>query len=318
MKKCLNCQSEFTPAKNNKSSGNFCSIPCYLTHKTNQALIKIQTDLEEGKKTCSMCGERKSLNEFIKNKQSADGLRTDCKSCSSTIRQNSKLKKQESFTPTISEKKCKKCCEVKNVKEFRIQITTKDGYSPLCRDCKNLDSREFLQRRKREKLYVPANEIKKCYVCKEKKSISEFYSSITTRDGVRRNCIECEKKLRNQYKEKSNERNVRRYKNDPIVKLKKLLRGRLAKYIERKSVPMNSIIGCEWVELKNHIENKFVEGMTWENWGQYGWHVDHIIPLDSAKTENDLYKLSHYTNLQPLWAKDNRLKSNKILENTDK
>ena len=315
MKKCQYCETEFTPTKG--ASGIFCSQKCYYSNKKHQAQLRMQIDLEEGKKTCSMCGDRKLLDEFIKDKKQVDGLRGSCKSCSSITRQKSKEKKQEIFAPTISEKKCKKCCIVKNVQQFPIQITTKDGYSPLCRDCKNLESREFFKKRKREKLYIIPSEIKKCGHCEEMKPKTEFYNSCKTKDGLRGSCNECEKKLRDKYKDKSNERNVRRYKNDPIVKLKKLLRGRLAKYIERKSIPMNNIIGCDWVELKNHIENKFVEGMTWENWGQYGWHVDHIIPLDSAKTENDLYKLSHYTNLQPLWAKDNRLKSNKILENTN-
>ena len=315
MKKCLNCQSEFTPTRGAK--GIFCSQKCYYSNKQQEAQLRMQIDLEEGKKTCSMCEERKSLDEFIKDKKQVDGLHCSCKSCSSITRQKSKEKKQETFTPTISEKECKKCCTVKTVEEFPIQITTKDGYAPMCRECKNEDSREFLEKRKQEKLYVSPDEIKKCGVCKEKKPNTEFYSSCRTKDGLRGTCNECEKQLRNKYKDKSNERNIQRYKNDPIFKLKKSLRGRLAKYIERKSVPMNNIIGCDWVELKNYIENKFVDGMTWDNWGQYGWHIDHIIPLDSAKTENDLYKLSHYTNLQPLWARDNRLKSNKILESTN-
>jgi hypothetical protein len=51
--------------------------------------------------------------------------------------------------------------------------------------------------------------------------------------------------------------------------------------------------------------------MTWENQGK--WHIDHIIPLSSAKTEKEMYKLCHYTNLQPLWAFDNLSKGSKIL-----
>jgi hypothetical protein len=53
--------------------------------------------------------------------------------------------------------------------------------------------------------------------------------------------------------------------------------------------------------------------MTWENHGVHGWHIDHIIPLSSAKDDIELLKkLCHYTNLQPLWAEENRIKSNKI------
>ena len=74
------------------------------------------------------------------------------------------------------------------------------------------------------------------------------------------------------------------------------------------------IIGCTPLELKNYLENQFNENMTWENHGQYGWHVDHIIPLVSAKNEDELYKLFHYTNLQPLWWDKNIEKSSKIFE----
>jgi hypothetical protein len=61
------------------------------------------------------------------------------------------------------------------------------------------------------------------------------------------------------------------------------------------------------------MEKQFKNEMTWENYGFYGWHIDHIIPLSSAKNEEELYKLCHYTNLQPLWAKENLSKGAKIL-----
>jgi hypothetical protein len=72
------------------------------------------------------------------------------------------------------------------------------------------------------------------------------------------------------------------------------------------------MIGCVPKQLKIHIENQFTDNMSWDNYGLFGWHIDHIVPLSSAKTEEDLYKLCHYTNLQPLWAKDNWSKSNKL------
>jgi hypothetical protein len=74
-------------------------------------------------------------------------------------------------------------------------------------------------------------------------------------------------------------------------------------------------IGCEWEFLKKYIEQRFQEGMTWENRSE--WHIDHIIPLASAKTETQLIKLFHYTNLRPLWAEENLKKwkhQNKQLE----
>jgi hypothetical protein len=53
--------------------------------------------------------------------------------------------------------------------------------------------------------------------------------------------------------------------------------------------------------------------MTWDNYGVGGWEIDHIIPLASAKTEEEVYKLCHYTNLQPLWANENFKKGKKII-----
>ncbi len=54
--------------------------------------------------------------------------------------------------------------------------------------------------------------------------------------------------------------------------------------------------------------------MSWDNHTKYGWHIDHIIPLASAKTEEELKSLCHYTNLQPLWAKENLSKGAKIID----
>ena len=65
--------------------------------------------------------------------------------------------------------------------------------------------------------------------------------------------------------------------------------------------------------LKKHIESQFKDGMSWENHKHDGWHIDHIIPLSSAKNEENVYKLCHYTNLQPLWATENYKKGKKII-----
>jgi len=107
------------------------------------------------------------------------------------------------------------------------------------------------------------------------------------------------------------------YHNNPIFKLQLNMRPRLAAYLKKKKISKTNktfqYIGCTPKELKTYIENKFQPGMTWDNWGVYGWHIDHVIALSSAKTEDEFMKLFHYTNLQPLWAKDNLSKSNKVI-----
>lgn len=104
---------------------------------------------------------------------------------------------------------------------------------------------------------------------------------------------------------------------DIIYKLKKQLRIRLNSAI-RKNIKVGSAIrdlGCSVEELKSHLESKFQPGMTWENYGFYGWHIDHIIPLSSLDLTNvdNIKKLCHFSNLQPLWAHDNMKKGNKII-----
>ena len=81
---------------------------------------------------------------------------------------------------------------------------------------------------------------------------------------------------------------------------------------KNKSKSTEIIIGISFDELKIYLESKFIEGMTWSNYGFNGWHIDHIIPLSSAENEEEIYKLCHYTNLQPLWAEENLKKGKKI------
>jgi hypothetical protein len=75
------------------------------------------------------------------------------------------------------------------------------------------------------------------------------------------------------------------------------------------------LLGCSWQEARDHIQSQFKEGMTWENHGFYGWHIDHIIPCSSFDLTDleQQKKCFHYTNLQPLWWKDNISKGSKIL-----
>jgi len=101
---------------------------------------------------------------------------------------------------------------------------------------------------------------------------------------------------------------------DPLYRFSQAIRTRISQSLKVNGFPKNSnteeILGCDFVFLKKYIENMFEEGMNWSNQGK--WHFDHIIPICTAKSEEEIVKLNHYTNLRPLWAIDNLRKGKKI------
>jgi len=102
---------------------------------------------------------------------------------------------------------------------------------------------------------------------------------------------------------------------DIEFKIRKAIRVRLHGVIKRgKAGSAVKDLGCTIAELKRHIESQFQEGMTWDNWSQHGWHIDHIIPLSSFDlTDREQFlKACHYTNLQPLWSEDNHSKKDRL------
>ena len=106
----------------------------------------------------------------------------------------------------------------------------------------------------------------------------------------------------------------RRRREDPTYKMVCAVRNLLNNAFNKrmkvgKRKQTEEILGCSIEFFIEYLQGKFKEGMTIENHGE--WHIDHIIPLSSAKTEEEVIKLNHYTNLQPLWAKENILKRNK-------
>lgn len=114
-------------------------------------------------------------------------------------------------------------------------------------------------------------------------------------------------------KEKINKRFIEKLKNNHLLRLVHNIRNRIRKSIMvmgyTKKSKTTDILGCSFEEFKEYLENKFEDGMSWENHGK--WHLDHIKPISLAKTEEEVYELNKYTNFQPLWEFDNLSKGNK-------
>lgn len=113
-------------------------------------------------------------------------------------------------------------------------------------------------------------------------------------------------------KAKKNARKRERRATDPLFALKCRLRDRVSKALKRKGFKKNTntalTLGCTYEDFKAYTEARLPPGMTWETFLSDG-HLDHIVPLDAADTEADVYALNHYTNLRPMWGPENLAKN---------
>ena len=161
-----------------------------------------------------------------------------------------------------------------------------------------------------------------CIECGVSKDLTEYYQN-------RRKCKTCYSKLRYvqkkerrkndleydiDYKKYDILRKRKKEKENPLENFKQRMRSNLRGAFKRRGYKKNTksyeLLGEEWTVVKDYFELLFQEGMTWDNMGK--WHIDHIIPLSGTETEEEVIRLCHYTNLQPLWAEDNWEKSDKI------
>ena len=185
-----------------------------------------------------------------------------------------------------------------------------------------------------------------CTKCGINKPLNEFHNYKRNKDGKTSYCAKCNCEILKKY-HKENKNNIskkakiyrqnnkeyfnikhkewnkktgyysnyqkKRLENDSFFKFKNRLRTLIRNSVTKQGYTKKSksfeILGCEYNCFIKYMENKFIDNMNWGNHGK--WHLDHIVPISSAKTEQEVLKLNHYTNFQPLWAIDNLVKYNK-------
>lgn len=203
---------------------------------------------------------------------------------------------------------CTICNIEKSIDDFYRRKDSKDGIRHECKICWNEKKRKYNLENKtkiseNKKKYYQENKERiidsvKKYREENKEKINEYLKNYFK---------EYRKKHRELLNEKMNQYQKNRKKIDPIFKLKYNLRSKLSGHLKNNSIKMSQttiqILGCDINEFKKYIEEKFLNGMNWENYGK--WHLDHIIPISLAKSEEEVKTLNHYSNLQPLWALDN-------------
>jgi hypothetical protein len=248
-------------------------------------------------KICIKCKEEKSIDEFYKRKDIPDEYRNDCKKCKLNNTKKWRFENKEKVKNLgLNYRKNNKNKISNNEKKWRFE------------------NKERITETKRKYREENKEKIHKNHILYFNKNKDEIY---LRRNIWRENNRDKEKLYRRNHLEYYNTYVKNRRKSDVLYRLSSNVRSRIRGFFKSKKIIKNgstfNIVGCSPQFLREYIEKQFTDGMNWDNYGYYGWHIDHRMPLDSAKTEDELYKLCHYTNLQPLWWLDNIQKSTKII-----
>lgn len=229
-------------------------------------------------KICSNCSTEKEINQFyIDRGRPNSQCKTCIKSKTKKYKENNKEKYKEYFKEYQEKNK-------EEIKEYKRQNYLKN----------------------KEKI---------------KKRTKEYYKN--NKEDCDRKASERNKANRNRINELNRLRSKDKRDKDPLYRLSNNIRTTIWSSIKKLGYKKESntynILGCSYDDFIIHIEKQFDSWMNWDNYGKYngdfnyGWDIDHIIPISSAKSEEDIININHYTNLQPLCSKINRdIKKDKL------
>ena len=220
-------------------------------------------------------------------------------------------------------KRCPGCSTEKPTSEFNNDRSKADGLCSACRDCK----RQQLARRKAtrgDELRKRDRDYKRGNPEVNRRRREARQANLESARRYQREYLRANPDKREAYRKSQSERQGaeqvlayhrawrrKQRETNPAYRLACSARCRISQFMRyrgfTKSLRTLEMIGCAWPAFAQHIEAKFAPGMTFENYGE--WHLDRIVPLASATNDADVIRLCHYSNLQPLWAADNRRKS---------
>jgi hypothetical protein len=205
-------------------------------------------------------------------------------------------------------KTCTKCKKELSVDLFRKDKTKKDGLSPSCKECKSKVDLVYTNKNKEKiKKYTELNKERKV----EYDRLYRLENSEKRRESLNNYYLKNKDKLL----QKRNESRQKRINEDPLYRFNLSIRSLISKSFKRgknkfiKNMSSEEILNCSIDHFREYISSMFKDGMSFDNYGK--WHLDHIKPVSTAKDEEEMIELNHYTNFQPLWAKENLMKNSK-------
>lgn len=274
---------------------------------------------------CTKCGVVKELCEFGRNK---DRLANQCKQCAREYARD-KYRREVNANPRVlptiavprvkatveGNRICKDCGAEKPLDEFEVDKRKSLGHTFRCKQCATeykmgwaKDNHSLiLERNRKYRREHPQEykEKKRAEYCKHRERYREA-GRVYYKENK-------EAQMQQQY--------VRRRKRaleDPSYLIADRLRGRIGHALKEsgKSAHTIELLGCDIDFFKQYLEAQFTDGMTWDNYGYYGWHMDHKTPLSWFDLENPVAQkvAMHYSNVQPLWGHDNFVKGDRYAD----
>jgi hypothetical protein len=292
-------------------------------------------------KICNKCKQEKLLSSFSRSTASKDGLTARCKECDKEYYDTNKdkmigyrVKYKEVRAKSRKEKQLEKWkllekkAEEKAGKKEEKLATMDERYKERARKYREknkekiaLQNKEYREKNKEkisEQRRLKYNLENHEQVLLNKKERADRLASTkeqrlaTHRDRYKEYRANNLEKVR----EQSRIQKANRLEKDPLYKLRVYTGTAIANAMSSKRYKKTSttanILGCTFEVFYLHIESQFKEGMTWDN--RIEWHLDHIIPVSFAESEEELIKLNHYSNFRPLWKMDNQNKADKLVE----
>lgn len=275
-------------------------------------------------KICSKCGLEKPLSEYYYNTHNKRH-EARCKKCVKESNKNFRLDNLEKFKQKDKiyydknkEKLNEKCRERWSQNKDKYSLSSKKWQQ---------ENKEHVSQKNKEYRILNKEKLKE----KDKIKGKEYYEKNKEKCNARnkrnyeknkekylaRNKLNREKKIEH-YRMLNTKWTLNKRNTDESFKIKCILRDRIRFLIKtgkmKKTNSTIDLIGCSVDELKQHLESQFKDGMRWDNHGKFGWHVDHIKPCISFDLTNpeEQKRCFHFSNLQPLWWKENLRKGSKI------
>lgn len=209
------------------------------------------------------------------------------------------------------EKTCSKCNETKPVTEFHRRTGSKDGLVNRCKSCASEHGKKWYCANREHDLesgrvWYELNRERRSQTIKMWGDKNKTRRSDSGKQHYQANKTQIHERMKLY-------RRTRRtvdFVYAALMLARRTIQGSLRRKGFTKRSKTADLLGCDWATFELHLSSKFADGMSWANRSE--WHIDHVTPLATAQNIEDVERLCHYTNLQPLWAADNLRKGAKI------